>query len=213
MWGSVGTYRSKIPPVPICEYPTEHACAFFLVFIKFLRFFIILSIKVQRPFIVQYFFPVQKRTLYAPPVCDFIFELPCTSVESYVRLHVKTSISFFFVRCGDHTYHVLGTRYLYGSSLYCCRWSLQQVPTSVALLCEKGDAVRIEPRPPSPSTCRLCERSSRTLLRPQASGDGTGMQSVLGESRASCRLSIDSRAESNSGLQQQQYYEELVHNS
>ena len=77
---------------------------------------------------MQYFFPVQKRTLYAPPVCDFIFELPCTSVESYVRLHVKTSISFFFVRCGDHTYHVLGTRYLYGSSLYCCRWSLQQVP-------------------------------------------------------------------------------------
>ena len=61
--------------------------------------------------------------------------------------------------------------------------------TPIALLCEKGDAVRIEPRPPSPSTCRLCARSSRTLLRPQASGDGTRMQSVLGESRASCRPS------------------------
>ena len=32
------------------------------------------------------------------------------------------------------------------------------------LLYEKGDAVRIEPRPPSPNTCRLCARSSRTLF-------------------------------------------------
>ena len=54
------------------------------------------------------------------------------------------------------------------------------------MLYEKDDAVRIEPRPPSPSTCRLCARISRTLLRPQPSGDGTRMQSVLDESRASC---------------------------
>ena len=71
-----------------------------------------------------------------------------------------------------------------------------EADTPIVLLCEKGDAVRIEPRPPSPSTCRLCARSSRTLFRPQASVDDTRMQSVLGESRASCRLS--SWAESNS---------------
>ena len=77
----------------------------------------------------------------------------------------------------------------------------------------KGCAVRIEPRPSSPSTCRLCASSSRTLFPPQASGDGTRMQSVLGESGASCRLSINSsRVASNSGSQQQQY-EELVDNS
>ena len=55
---------------------------------------------------------------------------------------------------------------------------------------EKGDPVRIEPRPTSPSTCHLCARNWRTLFRLQASGDVTRMQSVLGESRASCRLSI-----------------------
>ena len=70
--------------------------------------------------------------------------------------------------------------------------------TPIVLLDEKGDAVRIEPRPPSPNTCRLCARSSRTLFRSQASGDGTRMQGMLGESRASCQLSINSRAGSNS---------------
>ena len=54
---------------------------------------------------------------------------------------------------------------------------------------EKVDVVRIEPRPPSPNTCCLCARSSRTLFRRQASGNGSRMQRVLGESRASCRLS------------------------
>ena len=63
---------------------------------------------------------------------------------------------------------------------------------------QKGDAVRIEPRPPSPNTCCLCARSSRTLFRPQASGDGTRMQGVLGQSRASSRLYINSQAGSNS---------------
>ena len=75
---------------------------------------------------------------------------------------------------------------------------------------QKGDAVRIEPRPLSPTTCRLCARSSRTLFRPQASGDGSRMQGVLGEYRASCRLSFN-RAGSNSDSQQQ--YEEVVDNS
>ena len=92
-----------------------------------------------------------------------------------------------------YRYHVPGT------------YSKQQFAagTPIVLLYEKGDAVRIEPRPPSPNSCRLCARSSRTLFRSQASGDGTRMQGVLGESRASCRLSIDGRAGSNSGSQQQ----------
>ena len=34
------------------------------------------------------FFEVQRWTLFAPSVCDFIFEFPCTSVESYARLRV-----------------------------------------------------------------------------------------------------------------------------
>ena len=88
----------------------------------------------------------------------------------------------------------------------------QFVPgTPMVLLYEKGDAVRIEPRPPSPNTCRLYAHSSRTLFRLQASGDGTRMQGVLGESRISCLLSIDVRAGSNSGSQQQ--YEGLVDNA
>ena len=85
------------------------------------------------------------------------------------------------------TYQVPGARYLYGSSSYCCRCSLQQARTPIVQLYKKGDTVTIERRPPSPSTWRLCARSSQTLLRPQASGDGTRMQSVIGESRASCR--------------------------
>ena len=68
----------------------------------------------------------------------------------------------------------------------------------------------VESRPSSPSTCRFCARSSRTLFRPQARGDGIRMQNVLGESKAPWRLS--GWAGSNSGSQQQQY-EELVHNS
>ena len=75
--------------------------------------------------------------------------------------------------------------------------------TPIVLLYDKGDAVRIEPRPTSPNTCRFCARSSRTAFRPQANGDGTRMKDVLGESRASCRLSINSRVGSNSGSQQQ----------
>ena len=80
------------------------------------------------------------------------------------------------------------------------------------LLYEKGDAVRVEPQPPFPSTCPFCVRSSRTLFRPQSSGDGTQMQSMLGESRTSCRLCVSSRVRSNSGSQWQRY-EELIGNS
>ena len=143
------------------------------------------------------------------PFCEFIFELPCTSVEYYARLYVKTSISLFSY-CTETT-HVYTTYQVPVPGIY----SKQQFAagTPIVLLYEKGDAVRIEPRPPSPDTCRFCVRSSRTLFRPQASGDGTRMQCVLGESRASsCRLSINSRAGSNSGSQQQQY-EGLVDNS
>ena len=109
--------------------------------------------------------------------------------------------------------HLPSTWYLYSSSSYCCRCSLHQAGTPIVLLYEEGDAVRIEPRPSSPSTRRLCARSSRRLFRPQASGEDAWIQSVLGESGASCRLSINNtRGGSNSGSQQQQY-EELVDNS
>ena len=115
---------------------------------------------------------------------------------------VKTSISLF-VLYADHTYQV-PVPGIYSKQQFAAG-------TPIVLLYEKGDAVRIEPRPSCPNTCRVCARSSRTLCRPQASGDGTQMQGVLGESRASCRLSTNGRAGSNSGSQQQQY--ELVENS
>ena len=140
-----------------------------------------------RPFIVQVFFEVQKWTLFAPSVCDFIFELPCTSVESCARLYVKkTSISFFSYHRRPH---VPRTRYRYQVPLPGF-YSKQQFAagTPIVMPYEKGDAVRVEPRPPSPNTCRLCARSSRTLFRPQANGDSTRMQGVLGESRALCQL-------------------------
>ena len=146
------------------------------------------------------FFKIQRWTLFAQSVCNFIFELPCTSVESYVRLHVKTSLLIFShytettrtMYDARHWYHVPGI------------YSKQQFTagTPIVPLYEKSKAVKIEPRPPSRNTCRLCVGSSRTLFRPQAS---TRMQRVLGDSRASCRLSINSRAVSNSGSQQQHY--------
>ena len=96
-----------------------------------------------------------------------------------------------------------------------CSYQVPGVCTEqqLLLLYEKDDAVRIEPRPPFPSTCHLCTRSSRALFRPHASGDGTRMRSVLDKSTASWRLCINSRAGSNSGSQQHQPYEELVDNS
>ena len=137
--------------------------------------------------IMQHFFRF-KKTLFALSVCDFIFELPCTSVESYARVHVKTSVSPFSYYT-ETTRTTYDTRYRYQvQGIY----SKQQFATGtpIVLLYIKGDPVRIEPRPPSPNTCRLCAHSSRTLCRPQASGDSTRMQGVFGESRASCLLSV-----------------------
>ena len=147
------------------------------------------------------FFEVQKLPLFAPSVFFFIFELACTSVQSYARLYVaglyvKTSIPFFsYYTSTRHTTYQVPVPGIYSKQQFAAG-------TPIVLMYEKGDAVRIEPRqprPPSRNTCRLCARSSRTLFRPQASGDGTRMQGVLGESRASCWLSIKSRAGSNSG--------------
>ena len=88
--------------------------------------------------------------------------------------------------------HVPRTRYqvFIQQQFVRCRYIKSTAGTPIVLYNEKCDAVRIEPRTPSLSTCRLCARRSRTLFRPQASGDGTRMQSVLGESRAWCRLFI-----------------------
>ena len=102
-------------------------------------------------------------TLFAPYVCEFILKLPCTSVESSARLHVKTSISLFsyYTETTRTTYHV-PVPGIYSHSQH--RFA---AGTPIVLLYEKGDAVRIEPRPPSPNTCRLCARSSRTLFEPK----------------------------------------------
>ena len=106
-------------------------------------------------------------------VCYLIFQLPYTSAVSYARLP-KTCISFFrMIRRLHQTQDNTSYEYHVPSIVQhcCCRCSLHQV-TRLYSYKEKGDAVRIEPTPPSPSTCRLCARSSRTLFRPQASGDG-----------------------------------------
>ena len=94
---------------------------------------------------------------FCPFVCDSIFELPCTSVESYARLYVKTSISLF-------SYYTETTRTTYQVPVPGIH-SKQQFAagTPIVLLYEKSDAVRIEPRP-CLNTCRLCARSSRTLF-------------------------------------------------
>ena len=139
-------------------------------------------------------FRFKKWTLFASSVCDFIFELPYTSVESYARLYVKIRFFFFRMVRRPHvhiSYHVPGI-YTAASSSYCCRRSLQQVHMYPDRTCtqKKSEAVRIEPPPPSPSICRLYTRSSRTLFWPQAGGNDTRMPSVVGETRASCRLSI-----------------------
>ena len=110
------------------------------------------------------------------------------TVESYARQSYhrqKERISCFTYDTGTtratYRYQVL----VYSSNsnycLYCCRCSLQQVPRSY---CTK----KVTPFESSHGH-HLCARSSRTLFRPQARGDGIRMQSLLGESRASCRLS------------------------
>ena len=80
-------------------------------------------------------------------------------------------------------------------------WSKQQFAagTPIELLYEKDDAVIIEPRPPSISqhVPPLRAQLANVVSIPNER-HGTRMQGVLGESRASCRLSINSRAGSNS---------------
>ena len=123
-------------------------------------------------------------------MCDFIFELPRTSVEILCAAaagstwYVKTSISLisYYTETTRTTYD---TRFRYQIPGICSKQQFV-AGTPIVLLYEKSDGtVRIEPRPPSPNTCRLCARSSRTLFRSQAGGDGTRMQGVLGESRQS----------------------------
>ena len=99
---------------------------------------------------MQYFLRFKNGPFLPLFVCDFIFKLPCTSVESYARLYVKTSISLFFVLYGDHT---RTTYQVPVPGIY----SKQQFAagTPIVLLYEKGDAVRIEPRPPSPTRVPL----------------------------------------------------------
>ena len=104
----------------------------------------------------------------ARSICGFVFKLPCTSVESYAHSALCQNNHFIsFVWHGDHTYHVPGTRYQVFIQqqhfVLLPLWSTVTAGTPIVLLYQKGDAVRIEPRPPSPSTCRLCASSSRTF--------------------------------------------------
>ena len=159
-----------------------------------------------RPFIMQGFFRLKNGPfwplLFLASLFNSLYECRILCAALCKNKHFCFSYDKETTRTKDQ-----------GPGIYMTSSSPQQVPRSYCCTkIEKGDAVRIEPRPPSPSTCGLCARSSRMLFRPQASGGGTRMQGVLGESRASCRLSINSRAGSNSGSQQQQY-EELVDNS
>ena len=160
-----------------------------------------------RPFVMQDFFRFKNGPFLPLLFLALFFLILFTShyVKSYARLWQKHA--FHFLRMiRTETTRTVG---IYTAAV-CTAAAVSTAGTPIVLYKEKGDALRIEPRPPSPSTCRLCARSSPTLFRPQASGDGTRMHKVLGESRASCRLS--SWAGSNSGSQRQQY-EELVGNS
>ena len=68
---------------------------------------------------------------FCPFVCDFIFEHPCTSVPSYARLHVKTSISIFSYST-DTPRTTYDTRYRYHVlyQVFIASSSSQQVPRS-----------------------------------------------------------------------------------
>ena len=127
--------------------------------------------------------------------------LTCPSVESYGRLYVKTEISPFsyYTETRRTTYQVPVPR------IY--TFAKQQFPadTPIVLLYERVTPLESSHGHHLPNKCRFCARNSRTLFRPRASGDGTRMHGVLGESRPSCRLSIIIRAGSNSGAQHQQY--------
>ena len=75
------------------------------------------------------FLKVQKRTLFAPSVCDFIFALPCASVESYARLHAKTRFSIFRIIRRPRVPRMMpGTGTMY--QVFIASRSSQQVPRS-----------------------------------------------------------------------------------
>ena len=137
---------------------------------------------------MQHFFRF-KNGPFLPLPFDIIFRTSLYECRILcAALCEKTSISLFSYYA-ETTRTMYDTRYRYQvQGIY----SKQQFATGtpIVLLYIKGDPVRIEPRPPSPNTCRLCAHSSRTLCRPQASGDSTRMQGVFGESRASCLLSV-----------------------
>ena len=111
--------------------------------------------------------------------------LTCPSVESYGRLYVKTEISPFsyYTETRRTTYQVPVPR------IY--TFTKQQFPadTPIVLLYERVTPLESSHGHHLPNKCRFCARNSRTLFRPQASADRTRMHGVLGESRASCRLS------------------------
>ena len=104
--------------------------------------------------------------------------------------------SFLCALMAKHTHHIFFT---YETRSHVVYQSTAGTPIVHIILYEHSykQVTPIEPPPPSPSTCRLCACSSRTLFRPQPSGDGTRMPSVLGESRASCRLPMNSWAGPN----------------
>ena len=122
------------------------------------------------------FLPLQFVTLF--------LNFPCTSVESYAWLYVKTSISRFSYY--TETTHVPCTKCR--CQVFIASSSSQQVPrsyccTKMVKPLESSHGHHLPAR--AASAC-----SSRTLFRPQASGDSTRMQGVFGESRASCLLSV-----------------------
>ena len=77
--------------------------------------------------IIQVYLEVQKSTLFAHAVRNFILELPCTSVESYAWLYVKTRISLLSF-CTETTRTTFDTRHRY--QVFIKSISSQQVPRS-----------------------------------------------------------------------------------
>ena len=75
--------------------------------------------QIIRPFFMENVFEVHQWTLFAPFVCDFIFLLRWTSIESYARLNVKTNLSLisYDTETTRTIYQVVqGAIYLHSSS-------------------------------------------------------------------------------------------------
>ena len=192
-------------------------CRAFFVFVFFVLLFRqtfgFLYFFVLRPFIMQDFLRFKNAPFLPHLFVTSFFNFLGTTVESYARLHVKTSISLFriiriprvprtsyYIR---YRYHVPGT------------YSKQQFAAGnpTVLLYEKGDAVRIEPRPPSPNTCASARAARGRCFDPKPAATAPGCRACSASpDRASCRLSINNRAGSSSGSQQQQC-QGLVDNS